>query len=66
MNIDKMVLALAGLVVLISTVLGYYVSPYFLLLTGFVGLNLFQASLTGFCPLAMVLKKFGFKSGKAF
>jgi hypothetical protein len=66
MNIDRVVMAFAGLVVLLSVTLGHYVSPWWLLLTAFVGLNLFQASFTGFCPLAMVLKKAGFSSGQAF
>lgn len=66
MNIDRIVMAFAGTVVLVSVLLGHYVSPYWLLLTGFVGLNLLQASFTGFCPLAIILKKFGLKSGCAF
>jgi hypothetical protein len=66
MNIDRAVMAFAGLVVLLSVALGYYVSPWWLLLTAFVGLNLFQASFTGFCPLAMILKKAGFSTGQAF
>ena len=66
MNIDRIVMAFAGTVILVSVLLGHYVSPYWLLLTGFVGLNLLQASFTGFCPLAIILKKFGLKSGCAF
>jgi len=66
MTIDKAVMMFAGVMVLISLVLGYYVSPYWYLLTAFVGLNLIQASVTGFCPAAMVFKKLGFKSGAAF
>lgn len=66
MNIDRIVMAFAGTVVLVSVLLGHYVSPYWLLLTGFVGLNLLQASFTGFCPLAIILKKFGLQSGCAF
>ncbi len=66
MSIDRVVMAFAGCVILLSLALGVYVSSYFFLLTGFVGLNLLQASFTGFCPLAMVLKKFGVKPGCAF
>ena len=66
MNIDKAVLLFAGLVTLLSAVLAYAVSPSWLLLTAFVGLNLVQASFTGFCPLALVLKKLGVKSGPVF
>ena len=66
MNIDRFVLAFAGTVVIISVVLAYYVSSNWLLLTGFVGLNMLQASFTGFCPLAIILKKIGFQPGSAF
>jgi hypothetical protein len=47
-------------------VLGFYVSPYWYLLTAFVGLNLIQASVTGFCPAALAFKKLGVKAGKVF
>jgi hypothetical protein len=66
MNIDRAVMAFAGTVVLISLALGLWVSPYWFFLTAFVGLNLLQASFTGFCPLALVLRKLGLQSGKAF
>ena len=57
MNLDRAVLAFAGLVVLISLALGYWVSPYWFLLTAFAGLNMFQAAFTGFCPAAMIFKQ---------
>jgi hypothetical protein len=66
MNLDRAVLAFAGLVVLASLALAHFVSPYWLLLTAFAGLNLLQASFTGFCPAAMVFKALGIKSGNAF
>jgi hypothetical protein len=66
MNIDKAVLAFAGCVVLISLALGWLVSPYWFLLTAFAGLNMLQASFTGFCPAAMVFRKLGLRSGNAF
>jgi hypothetical protein len=66
MNIDRAVLAFAGVMILGSLVLGYYVSPYWLLLTAFAGINMLQAAFTGFCPAAMVFKKIGCKSGEAF
>lgn len=66
MNIDRFVFAFAGVIILASVALGYYVSPYWLCLTAFIGLNLLQASFTGFCPLAMILKRLGVKSGEAF
>lgn len=66
MSIDRAVMAFAGLVALVGTVLAWQVSPWFLLLTGFVGLNLIQASFTGFCPAAKIFKAFGAKPGCAF
>jgi hypothetical protein len=66
MSIDRMVMAFAGAMVLTSLVLGLYVSPNWFWLTAFVGANLFQASFTGFCPLAMILRKFGVRPGAAF
>ncbi len=66
MSIDRAVMLFAGLMVLISLGLGTYVSPYWYLLTAFVGLNLMQASLTGFCPAAMLFKKLGLKPGTIF
>ncbi|WP_420135658.1 YgaP family membrane protein [Rhodopseudomonas sp.] len=66
MNLDRAVLAFAGCVVLTSLVLGWLVSPYWLLLTAFAGVNMIQASFTGFCPAAMVFKKLGIGSGTAF
>ena len=66
MNLDRAVLAFAGLVVLVSLALGYFMSPYWLLLTAFAGLNMFQAAFTGFCPAAMIFKKVGCRTGEAF
>ena len=66
MTIDRAVLALAGTMVLLSIALAHFVSPWWLLLTAFVGLNLLQSSFTGFCPAAIVLRKVGVKPGVAF
>jgi preprotein translocase subunit Sec63 len=66
MNVDKAVLMFAGFVVLLGLALGYFVSPYWYLLTAFAGLNMFQASITGFCPAAMAFKKLGLRDGCAF
>jgi hypothetical protein len=66
MTVDRAVMMFAGAMVLISLALGFYVSPYWYLLTAFVGLNLIQASFTGFCPAALVFKKLGCKAGMAF
>ncbi len=66
MNIDRAVMAFAGFVIVVSLVLAHYFSDWWLLLTLFVGLNLFQASFTRFCPLAIILRKLGFANGPAF
>jgi hypothetical protein len=66
MNVDRAVLAFAGLMVLISLVLAWYVSLYWLGLTVFVGLNMLQAAFTGFCPAAIIFRKLGLKAGCAF
>jgi hypothetical protein len=65
-NVDRLVLRIAGIFVLASLALGYFVHPAWFLFTAFVGLNMFQASFTGFCPMAMVLKKMGVRAGTAF
>ena len=65
-NLDRGVLLVAGVVTLSSVVLTTFVSPWWLLLTTFVGLNLLQASVTGFCPAALVLKRLGVRPGVAF
>lgn len=71
MNIDRIVMAFAGFAILLSLALGVTGSPifhhhYWLYFTAFVGLNLLQAAFTGFCPLAMILRKIGRSSGAAF
>ena len=66
MNIDRLVLRIAGCFILVSLLLSLVWSPKWLWFTAFVGANLIQASFTGFCPLAMILKSAGFKPGEAF
>jgi hypothetical protein len=66
MSIDRAVMAFAGTMILLSLALSQWNSPYWLLLTGFVGLNLLQAAFTGFCPLAILLKRLGVRPGCAF
>ena len=66
MNVDRAVMAFAGIMIVVSVLLALYVSPYWLALTAFVGLNLLQASVTVFCPAAMIFSKLGLKSGCAF
>lgn len=66
MNIDRVVFAFAGSVILLSVVLGHFVSPWWLLPAVFVGANLLQSAFTGFCPLAKILARLGLKPGCAF
>ncbi|MDP1630485.1 MAG: DUF2892 domain-containing protein [Caulobacter sp.] len=66
MTVDRAVFVFAGLVVLAGVALGHYVSPWWLLLPVFAGLNMIQSAFTGFCPAAMVFKTLGFKPGAAF
>ena len=65
MNIDRAVLAFVGAMILASLALAYFVSPLWLWLTAFVGFNLLQSSVTGFCPAAIVLRKLGIPEGNA-
>ena len=63
MTLDRAVQAFAGVMILISVLLVYFVSPWWLLFTAFIGLNLLQASFTGFCPAAMIFKRLGVRGG---
>lgn len=66
MNLDRAVLSLAGTIILVSVLLSALVSSWWLLLTAFVGLNLLQSSITGFCPGARIFRRLGLPSGCAF
>lgn len=59
MSIENAIRVMAGTMVLISVALTHWVSPWWLLLTCFVGLNLIQSAFTGFCPAETILKKLG-------
>jgi Inner membrane protein YgaP-like, transmembrane domain len=62
MSLERSVDAFAGFMVLLSVALTYFVHPWFVWLTVFVGANLFQQSFTGVCPAAMVMRKLGAKT----
>lgn len=66
MSIERIVLAVAGLFIMISVGLSQVHSPLWIYFTAFIGLNLLQSAFTGFCPLALILKKLGKQSGQAF
>lgn len=59
MGIEAWIRFIAGAFVLISVALGHFVSPWFFLFTAFVGANLLQSSLTGWCPMMAILRKAG-------
>ena len=59
MTIERALRLIAGFFVLASLALGWLVSPYFYLLTAFVGLNLFQSAFTNWCPMIAILRKAG-------
>lgn len=66
MSIERIVLAVAGIAILTSLALSQYHNINWLWFTAFVGFNLFQSAFTGFCPLALILKKMGKNTGNAF
>lgn len=66
MTLDRAVMTFAGCVVLLGVVLSLTVHPWWIALTAFAGLNMIQASFTGFCPAAIVFKAMGVRSGTAF
>lgn len=63
MTVNEMLRLIAGALIALSVILGYAVSPYFFLFTIFVGLNLFQSSFSGWCPMMTVLRRAGFREG---
>jgi hypothetical protein len=65
MNVDRYLRLIAGFFVTLSVALGYWVSPWFLLFTAFVGVNLFQSAFTNWCPMMTILRKSGVKDAPA-
>ena len=61
MTMERALRGFAGIFVLISLILAYFVNPKWLWFTAFVGLNLFQSAFTNWCPMMWVLKKCGVK-----
>lgn len=66
LNMDQAIMRMAGAFILISLGLGYFWTPWFYLITAFVGLNMLQASFTGFCPAVKVFRLLGIGYGSAF
>ena len=63
MSLERAIMAFAGVMILVSVALTQLVSPWWWLLTAFIGLNLFQSAFTGFCPAGMVMKRLGIGKG---
>jgi len=59
MTVERSLRGIAGVFILLSVLLAHYHSPYWLLFTGFVGLNLLQSAFTDWCPMMTFLKKLG-------
>src|ERR1051326_4673028 len=59
MTLETPIRVLAGSLVLASLALAQWVSPWWLILAAFVGVNLVQSAFTGFCPAEMILRKLG-------
>ncbi len=64
MTIERGLRLMAGTFILISVALGHWVSPYWYLLTAFVGLNLLQSGFTNWCPAMWIFGKCGFESSQ--
>jgi len=61
MTLERSLRGVAGFFILVSLILAYFVSRKWLLVTGFVGLSLFQSAFTNWCPMMWILRKFGIK-----
>ncbi len=64
MNVERTLRLVAGIFVLLSLALGYWVSPYWFLFTAFVGLNLFQSGFTNWCPMMSLLRRLGLSDSR--
>jgi len=62
MTVERMLRGIAGFFILLSVLMARYHSPYWLLFTAFVGLNLLQSAFTDWCPMMTFLKKLGVRS----
>ena len=65
MTVNEWLRAIAGLFVVLSVALGYWVHPGFFLFTAFVGLNLFQSAFSKWCPMMWILRKAGVREQRA-
>ena len=63
MTVNRYLRLIAGFFIMLSVALAHYHSPYWLLFTAFVGLNLFQSAFTDWCPMITILRKLGIREG---
>jgi hypothetical protein len=63
-TLERYLRMIAGLFILCSVALGYWVHPGWYALTAFVGLNLLQSAFTNWCPMITILRKLGVRSGE--
>lgn len=61
MTLERTLRLIAGIVVMASVGLGYFVNPNWYFFTAFVGLNLFQSAFTNWCPMMTILRKLGYR-----
>ena len=61
LTVERGLRLVAGLFVVLSVLLGVYVSPWFFAFTAFVGLNLFQSAFTNWCPMMTILRTLGLR-----
>jgi hypothetical protein len=59
MHLERILRLIAGLFILLSTALGWFVNPWFFAFTAFVGLNLIQSAFTNWCPMMTILRACG-------
>jgi hypothetical protein len=65
MTLERWIRLIAGTFILLSLILSQLVSPYWLLFTAFVGANLFQSALTGWCLMEDILRRLGVRERHA-
>ena len=61
MTVERALRLMAGVVILLSLALSHWVSPYWIWLTVFVGLNLLQSAFTNWCPAMSIFRAMGLK-----
>ncbi|HUJ15982.1 MAG TPA: DUF2892 domain-containing protein [Thermoanaerobaculia bacterium] len=65
MTVERGLRLIAGLLILASVALGYWVSAWFYLLTAFVAVNLIQSAFTNWCPMMSLLRSCKLPEAKA-